>query len=290
VWGAGGIIGSASFLTRSRGAIRTQYPRIAANVTGGYLRRLYVTAGAPTRVTTRADLARCVRLFRAFRREQTQPDYFYRLLADDSVEQIQGFATLGGARVLDVGGGPGYFRESFERAGAQYVSVDSDLGEMSARGLPMPGSVLGSGMALPIKDSVVDVCYSSNVLEHVPRPWQMAEEMLRVTRVGGLVLCSFTTWWSPWGGHETAPWHYLGGSFAARRYERRHGKPPKNVFGQSLFAVSVAKAMKWARATPNGTLLAAFPRYHPAWARWVVRVPILRELVTWNLVVVLVKR
>jgi hypothetical protein len=32
------------------------------------------------------------------------------------------------------------------------------------------------------------------------------------------------------------------------------------------------------------------PRYHPSWARWVIRVPGLREVVSWNAVLVLVKR
>lgn len=185
---------------------------------------------------------------------------------------------------------PGYFRAAFGRAGARYVSVDSDLGELSARGRPEPGTVMGSGMALPIRDAAADVCYSSNVLEHVPDPWTMAEEMLRVTRPGGVVYLSFTVWLSPWGGHETAPWHYLGGESAARRYRRRHGHEPKNRFGASLFPVSVADALLWARHTPHGELLDAFPRYHPWWARGVVRVPGLRELATWNLAVVLRRR
>jgi hypothetical protein len=30
-----------------------------------------------------------------------------------------------------------------------------------------------------------------------------------------------------------------------------------------------------------------FPRYHPRWARWVVRVPGLREVAAWNVVIVL---
>ena len=38
--------------------------------------------------------------------------------------------------------------------------------------------------------------------------------MVRVTKPGGLVFVSYTVWWGPWGGHETAPWHYLGGRFA----------------------------------------------------------------------------
>ncbi len=236
------------------------------------------------------SVGRSVRLFRAFLVEQSDPDRFYRTLAADSVEQVARVAPLDGALVLDVGGGPGYFRDAFTRAGARYVSVDSDLGEMAARGEPVPGSVLGSGMALPVRDGVVDVCYSSNVLEHVPRPWHLAEELLRVTRPGGVVFCSFTVWNSPWGGHETAPWHYLGGDRAARRYERRHDRPPKNRYGSSLFAVSVADALRWARRTPNGELVAVFPRYHPWWSHAVVRVPGLREFVTWNLVLVLSRR
>jgi len=238
----------------------------------------------------RPTLSRSVRLFRAFLAEQSDPDYFYKTLAADSVAQLAGFARLDGALLLDVGGGPGYFREAFVASGARYVSVDSDLGEMAARGDPVPGSVLGSGMALPIRDGIVDVCYSSNVLEHVPRPWHMGEEMLRVTKPGGIVFCSFTVWLSPWGGHETAPWHYLGGDRAARRYVGRMGRPPKNRFGQSLFAVSAADALRWARRTPHGELVVAFPRYYPLWAHGVVRVPGLRELVTWNLVIVLRRR
>ena len=87
---------------------------------------------------------------------------------------------------------------------------------------------------------VVDVCFSANVLEHVPDWRAMLAEMVRVTKPGGIIVVSFTNWLSPWGGHETSPWHYLGGDRAARRYQRRHGRPPKNRFGSSLYPVSVA--------------------------------------------------
>ena len=268
----------------------TRYLYFGKNVTSGYLFPMRVLSSEDAASTREATLRRSIRLFCAFRHEQHDPDHFYRVMADDSVAQLQAFVGLRGASVLDVGGGPGYFRAAFVAAGAHYVSVDSDLGEMAARGRPEPGSVLGSGMALPIKDEAVDVCYSSNVLEHVSHPWQMAAEMLRVTRPGGLVYCSFTNWLSPWGGHETSPWHYLGGHRAARRYARVRGRQPKNVYGEGLFPVGVSEALRWARRVPNGDLVAAFPRYHPWWARWIVRIPVLRELVTWNLVLVLIRR
>ena len=229
-------------------------------------------------------------LFRAFRVEQTDPARFYGALADDAVDQLLRFTALAGEVVLDVGGGPGYFGEAFERAGASYAAVDADLGELSARGHAPPRAVLGSGTALPVRSGVVDVTYSSNVLEHVAEPWTMADEMLRVTRPGGLVYLSYTNWLSPHGGHETGAWHYLGGDYARRRYCRTRGREPKNRYGESLFPVSVTAGLHWGRArarSGHAVLVDAFPRYHPWWAAGVVRVPGLREFATWNLVLVL---
>jgi SAM-dependent methyltransferase len=232
-------------------------------------------------------LRRSIALFRAFRVEQTDPDRFYGELAADSVQQLAALVPLAGATVLDVGGGPGYFADAFRAAGVRYVPLDPDPRELSARGTAAAGSVRGSGTALPIATAAVDVCYSSNALEHVAAPWQMTTEMVRVTRPGGTVFLSFTPWWSPHGGHETAPWHYLGGHRARRRFRRRHGREPKNRFRETLHPVSVGAALRWARRCPDATLVQAFPRYHPWWAQWVVRVPVLREVLCWNLVLVL---
>ena len=237
-----------------------------------------------------ATFSRSVALFRAFLREQTDPDLFYGVLAADSVAQLSTHVALEGATVLDVGGGPGYFADAFRGAGATYVGLEPDAGEMAARGKPEPGTIRASGEALPVRTASVDVCYSSNVLEHVRSPWTMTAEMVRVTRPGGTVFLSFTPWWSPWGGHETAPWHYLGGHRARRRYRRRNGAEPKNRFGESLFPVSVGAALRWARSCPDVDVVAAYPRYHPWWAAWVVRVPGVREIVSWNLVIVMRRR
>jgi SAM-dependent methyltransferase len=136
----------------------------------------------------------------------------------------------------------------------------------------------------------VDLCYSSNVLEHVPHPWRMAEEMVRVTRPGGIVFLSYTVWWGPWGGHETSPWHYLGGARARRRYRRRNGHEPKNKFGESLFRVTVRDGLAWAERQVHGDVVAVFPRYHPRWSYPLIRVAGLREVAAWNLVTVLRKR
>lgn len=238
----------------------------------------------------RATLRRSVDLFSAFRLEQTRPDVFYGALAADSAAQVDSYLPLRGSRVLDVGGGPGYFADAFEARGATYVPLDADAGELALHGRePGPRTVLGDGTRLPFADGAFDVAYSSNVAEHVAQPWLMADEMVRVTRPGGLLFLSYTLWYGPWGGHETAPWHYLGGERAALRYAGTHGKQPKNRYGESLFPITASAGARWARRQADtGRLVDVrlVPRYLPAWAGLVARVPVVREVACWNFVVV----
>ena len=149
--------------------------------------------------------------------------------------------------MLDVGGGPGYFAAAFADAGLHYIGVEPDPRERDARRARLRRRrgtatyVRASGMALPFADASVDICLSSNVAEHVPQPWRLGREMLRVTKPGGLAVLSYTVWLGPFGGHEMGLSHYLGGARAAERYTRKHGHRPKNDYGSSLFAVSVVR-------------------------------------------------
>jgi SAM-dependent methyltransferase len=246
----------------------------------------------------RAKLSRSVRLLSEFRYERSDPGRFYGALADDTAAMVadlwRGAHGEPAARrtLLDVGGGPGYFATAFTNAGLHYIGVEPDPDEMHAAEPVFAREsgtfVRASGMALPFADDSVDICLSSNVAEHVPRPWQLGAEMLRVTRPGGLVVLSYTVWLGPFGGHEMGLTHYLGGERAAARYARKHGHRAKNDYGSSLFAVSAADGLSWAAST--GALIAAFPRYHPRWAWWLASVPGLREFVVSNLVLVLSPR
>lgn len=245
----------------------------------------------------RATLRRSLGLLTSFRHEQPRPELFYGGLAVDTASLIGALwadvhgGSFRGCSVLDVGGGPGYFAQVFENEGVDYHSVEPDVGEMSAADIEVSASVRGSGMDLPFRSDSFDIVYSSNVAEHVPDPWRMGGEMLRVTRPGGLAILSYTIWLGPFGGHETGLWqHYVGGGFARDRYTRRHGHPPKNAFGESLFNVSCAEGLGWGGSVEDAELVAAFPRYHPGWAWWMVKVPLLREFAVSNLVLVLRKR
>jgi SAM-dependent methyltransferase len=232
-------------------------------------------------------LRRSARLFRLFLSEQTDPERFYSGLAQDTMRQIEGYVDLRGRTVLDVGGGPGHFTAAFSGRGASCALVEPDRTELLAGGEAPQSAVLGDGLALPVRAGAVDICFSSNVLEHVPDPLRFIDEMVRVTRPGGLIYVSFTNWYSPWGGHELSPWHYLGAGRAERRYTRRHGRPPKNRPGAGLFPLHIGPTLRALRARTDAEILDALPRYYPPWCRPVLRLRGIREVATWNLLVVM---
>ena len=234
-----------------------------------------------------ATLSRSIRLFRLFRLEQTQPDVFYASLAEDAVNQVAGYAPIAGQTVIDVGGGAGHFTAAFRARGAHCYLIEPDQAELLSRGDLPPGAILADGYWLPVADGSADICFSSNVLEHVADPVGLIEEMIRATRPGGLIYVSFTNWYSPWGGHEMSPWHLLGARFAERRYLRRHGRPAKHSVGRNLFRQHIGPTLRTLRSRHDIAVLEAMPRYYPWWCKAIVRIPLLREVGTWNLLLII---
>ncbi|MBO8184461.1 class I SAM-dependent methyltransferase [Streptomyces spirodelae] len=233
------------------------------------------------------SIRRSVALFRAFLREQSDPEHCYGLLARDAAGQVERYIPVEGRTVVDIGGGSGHFTEEFRRRGAHCYLFEPDATELHAGGRRPRGAVLADGYLLPLADGVADVCFASNVLEHVADPQTFLSEMVRVTRPDGLIYVSFTNWLSPWGGHETAPWHYLGADRASARYRRRTGRAPKHTLGVNLFAVHIGPTLRHVRARDDVQLVAARSRYWPFLAGAVTRVPGLREFATWNLLLIL---
>jgi SAM-dependent methyltransferase len=232
-------------------------------------------------------MLRSVRLFRLFLAEQTEPDRFYSELAKDVADQIAEFTPITGQTVLDIGGGPGHLTSEFRAQGANCYLLEPDTSELTCRGSAPACAVVADGYWLPIRDGGADICVSSNVLEHVRDPRGLIDEMIRATRPGGLIYLSFTNWYSPWGGHEMSPWHYLGGKRAESRYLRKHGRLPKNRPGTSLFPVHIGPMLRSIRGRSDVEVVSARPRYYPRWCRVLLLVPGLREVAAWNLLMIL---
>jgi len=246
---------------------------------------LPVPTGAPAR--PRQGLARSFRLFRLFRLEQTEPTLFYTGLAEDSADQLARYTDLAGKIIVDVGGGAGHFTAAFRRRGADCYLFEPDSTEMLVGGEAPPGAVLADGYWLPVADGRADICFASNVLEHVADPAGLIDELIRATKPGGLIYLAYTNWYSPWGGHEMSPWRLLGANFAARRYVRRNGRQPKHAVGQNLYRVHIGPVLRLIRSRPEVEIVDAMPRYYPRWCKVVLWIPWLRELATWNLLLIM---
>ena len=80
-------------------------------------------------------------------------------------------------RVLDAGAGRGAYRDMLLQHAKEYVGMD--VSQSTAT------SVVGDAQCLPLTDTSFDTVFCSQVLEHVPRPWNALAEMKRVLKPGG---------------------------------------------------------------------------------------------------------
>jgi SAM-dependent methyltransferase len=246
-----------------------------------------VSVAAPVERPT--GLRRVRVLWRLWRAEKTDPAPFYRLLAAEMADELDDRkGPLVGQTIVDLGCGPGFYTDALRAKGAEVIPVDNDPAEMEMVGAAPEGALLADAGALPLESDSVDGAFCSNLLEHTPDTEGVVREMERVLRPGGWGYISWTNWYSPWGGHDMTPYQYLGPRLGPRLYERIHGPPRKNPYGAGLWAVHVGPTIRIVRARPRLQVERIEPRYWPRLA-FICRIPLLRELLTWNCVIRVVK-
>jgi ubiquinone/menaquinone biosynthesis C-methylase UbiE len=169
-----------------------------------------------------------------------------RARARHRVRQVSEVCDLSGRTVADVGGGDGWCAQAFREAGARCVVVDP----APVRARTDPGTVVGDGYWLPLRDATVDVSHCSDVFGHVPEPVPVGlfDELIRVTRPGGLVCLAFRT-----------------GTAAAR-----------SATG-ATFPVRVGPLLRHLRLRTDVSVEAMRPARLPRAWRWLLHVPVLRD-------------
>jgi len=226
-----------------------------------------------------SERATNLQLLRLFFSEKHDPDPFYSKLAERSIDSFP-FPLLG-QRVLDLGAGGGHYSKAMGNAGAEIVAADLDeLDLRRARSRGVPAAVC-DGTKLPFPDQGFDGIFCSNMLEHTPTPGRIFDEIERVLRPGGWAWVSWTNWYSPWGGHEIVPLHLLGPNLGLKTWRKLFGEPRKNVPFDALWPTYIGRTLADVRTRPQLQLLDAVPRYYPS-QRWILKVPGLREVATWN--------
>lgn len=252
---------------------------------GDPARRPFAPSGPPPQPAGIAEL------FRLWRNEQRDPGAFYSELARRAAADLErSFGPLAGQRVLDIGCGPGWYTRALRARGADVLPMDYSDEELHLHGEPPEGAMVGDAMSLPLESESLDGVFASNMLEHTPEPHRVITEMERVLRPGGWAYLSWTNWFSPWGGHDMTPYHLLGPRLGLEMYRRRHrGQEPKNLLGRSLWPVHIGPTLRFIRSRSQLDVLRVEPRYYPR-LRFIVDIPVVRELATWNCVVRMRKR
>ena len=227
------------------------------------------------------ELKSSVELLKLFLAEKRDPEPFHRHLATRTVAGLR--LPVEGRLLLDLGCGSGYYAEALRAAGARVVPTDLGLWQATD---PPAGLVISDALALCFADGSFDGVFCSNLLEHTPDPERLLAEIERVLRPGGWAWVSWCNWYSPWGGHEIVPFHYLGPRLGLKAWRRLFGEPPRNVPFETLWPTHIGKVLAMVRGRPGLRLLDARPRYYPS-QRWLLKVPGLREVATWNCLLVL---
>lgn len=226
-------------------------------------------------------------MLRRFISERDDPEPFYDELARRALDRFP--VQVDGQRIADLACGTGQFTAALEERGATCVAIDldrADIGAASERGLD---AVWGDARWLPLADASVDGVVCSNLLEHTPDPGSALAEIARVLKPGGWAWVSWTLWWSPWGGHAIAPFHLLGPRLGLKVRTRLLGPPTgKNLPFERLWPTHAGSVLRLAGQIDDLDLTDCYPRYWPS-QRWIMSVPLLRELVGWNAVVLLNK-
>src|SRR5215218_5085954 len=187
-------------------------------------------------------------LYRLWRKERRDPAPFYCLLAQRAADDLERWwGPLRGQTIADVGCGPGWYTAALRERGAEVLPIDSSARELALAGAVPAGAIVGDAMDLPLDDACVDGVFASNMLEHTPDSERVLREIERVLRPGGWAYVSWTNWYSPWGGHDMSPYHFLGPRLGRRAYELRGGRHRKNIYGVSLWPVHIGPTLRFLR-------------------------------------------
>ena len=176
-------------------------------------------------------------------------------------------------RVLDLGCGNGGYSQALHTAGAEVVSLDRLRPES-----PPASFTQGNALALPFADNTFPFIFCASLIEHVPYPHLLLEEIKRVLQPNGLAYISFPPFYSPVGGHQFKPYHLLGERLAVR-LSGFGGERFATCFGDwGLYPLTIRRARQMLEET-GLQIRAMSTRFSPL---NVACIPLLGEFLTWH--------
>ncbi len=240
--------------------------------------RKYREFFALLRVASRRSLSHSH--YAAFQERQAQ------LLVNYFIEQR---VEIKGKRLLDLACGLGGYSILLRKYGADVTALDLDS-------LPVDTSLKflrSNALNQPFASSQFDIILCASLIEHIERPELLISELERVVKPGGFVYLSFPPFYSLTGGHQFAPFHYLGEKvsselayFRDRLFQRKwfgkildRSSKHAEAFGSwGLYKLTIRRA--------NRLLKKSRFRIRNRSTRWLPfdlsGVPVMGEVLTWH--------
>jgi SAM-dependent methyltransferase len=215
---------------------------------------------------------------------------FYLIQAQDAIRWIQsaGFNIGPGINALDVGCGHGIFGAELAKRGCRVTfSDEKNFLDPSLAGSEFKPLDLERQRLADLGQFELIVC--SNVLEHLSDPKRLLEMIPDALTPNGVFFLSWTNWLSPWGGHEFSPYHYLGPRRGHLVFDRIKKAQRLHTPFKNLFPTNIGEILSAIRKNPRLSIVAAAPRYYPELS-FVVRIPVVREFLTWNCAVLIARK
>jgi len=207
---------------------------------------------------------------------------FYLLQARDAIRWIEasGVALGSSTRALDLGCGHGVFGAELVKRGCQVTFADEQkylLPEISTA----PFRQINIDRDELATLGTYDVVICSNVFEHLAKPDRFLESAHKTLSPSGKLYLSWTNWLSPWGGHDFAPFHYLGPRLGQLLFDRIVRRPRKHIAFVNLYPTYIGHVLKQIRRSNSLQVLRAAPRYYTEFP-FILSIPIVREFLAWN--------
>jgi len=139
--------------------------------------------------------------------------------------------------VVDLGCGMKPYRSWLGGNASRWIGVDLPS---SASGRPS-ADAFASGSALPLRAGVADCVLSTQVIEHVPRPWEVFAEAARILKPGG---CALVTAPQAQWLHEEPHDYYRYTRYGLMELARQAGLAPVTVvpFGGAIALIGFLTA------------------------------------------------
>lgn len=172
------------------------------------------------------------------------------LAVERAIEQVELFISevskfekfdFKGKRFLEIGAGVGTLLiVARDKYGIDAYGVEPSCDEFSPfnevslsllEEYKLPKDIVVRGIAedLPFEDSIFDLVYSTNVLEHVQSPKKVLSESIRVLKPGGYLQFVVPNYFSFWEGHYGVIWPCLTNKLLAKLYAKLIGQNPKYI-------------------------------------------------------------